>query len=63
MAEELDDTSAALIGHALVRWLIDEDPAALARFVPDLDAGAVDDAKAARIARTLVELLQRFAVA
>jgi hypothetical protein len=63
MPQELDDTSAALIGHALVRWLIDEDPADLARFVPDLDAGAVDDAKAARIAHALVELLQRIAVA
>jgi hypothetical protein len=63
MPQELDDTSAALIGHALVRWLIDEDPAGLARFVPDLDAGAIDDAKAARIAHTLVELLQRISVA
>jgi hypothetical protein len=62
MPEELDDTTAALIGHALVRWLVNEDPAGLARFTPDLDPQAIDDAKAARIAQTLVELLQRLAV-
>jgi hypothetical protein len=59
MPVELDDTTAALIGHALVRWLIDDDPAGVARFVPDLAPGVVDDAKAARIAYTLVDLLQR----
>jgi hypothetical protein len=60
MPEELDDTTAALVGHALVRWLVDEDPASVARFVPDLDPTEVDDAKAARIAHTLVELLRHF---
>jgi hypothetical protein len=62
MAEELDDTTAAELGHALVRWLIDEDPAGLARFVPDLDAGKVDDARAARLAHALVDLLQSLEV-
>jgi hypothetical protein len=63
MPDAIDDTTAALVGHALVRWLIDEDPGSVATFVPDLDAGEVDDAKAARIGRTLVELLQRIDVA
>lgn len=61
--EELDDTTAALVGHALVRFLVDEDPAGLARFVPNLDPGLVDDAKAARIARTVVDILERLEVA
>jgi hypothetical protein len=63
MPEEFDDTTAAELGHALVRWLIDEDPAGLARFVPGLDASAVDDARAARLAQSLVDLLQRLDVA
>jgi hypothetical protein len=63
MAEELDDFTAAEIGHALVRWLVDEDPGGLGRFAPDLDPTEVDDAKAARIAHALVELLQRIDIA
>ena len=63
MPEDLDDTTAAEVGHALLRWLIDADPAGVAGFVPDLDPGAVDDAKAARIGRVLVELLQQLNVA
>jgi len=63
MPEELDDTTAAEIGHALVRWLIDEDPAGLGRFVPELNSAVVDDERAARIAHTLVELLRRLPVA
>jgi hypothetical protein len=62
MPVELDDTTAAEIGHALVRWLVDEDPGGLARFVPDLDPTEVDDSKAARLAHTVVDLLQRFRV-
>jgi hypothetical protein len=62
MAEELDDTTAAMIGHALVRYLVDEDPAGVARFIPDLDPAAVDDAKAARIAHTIVDLLEHFSL-
>jgi hypothetical protein len=63
MPDELDHTTAAEVGHALLRWLIDEDPAGVARFVPDLDAAAVDDARAARVGRTLVDLLQHMDVA
>jgi hypothetical protein len=63
MPDELDDTTAAEIGHALLRWLVDEDPAGLARFVPDLDPGVVDDARAARIGNVLVDLLQHLNVA
>lgn len=62
MPDEIDDTTAAELGHAFVRWLINEDPAGVARFAPDLDATTVDDAKAARIAHALMELLQRFQV-
>lgn len=60
---DIDDTTAAQLGHALVRWLTDEDPATVARFVPDLDPSTIDDAKAARIGRTVLELLQRIDVA
>lgn len=63
MPADLDDTTAALIGHAILRWLIDEDPASVGRYVPDLDVSTIDDAKAARIGHTVVELLQHFAVA
>jgi hypothetical protein len=59
MPQDLDDTTAAEIGHALVRWVIDEDPGEVGRFAPDLDAAAVDDARAARIGHSLVDLLQR----
>jgi hypothetical protein len=60
--EELDDTTAALIGHALVRYLVNEDPAGVARYIPDLDPTIVDDAKAARIAHTMVDLLRNFSL-
>jgi hypothetical protein len=60
---ELDDTTARLLGHALVRWLTDEDPAEVAHFFPDLDPSTIDDAKAMRIGRTVVELLQQIDVA
>ena len=58
MPQVLDDTTAAEIGHALVRWLVDEDAAGVGRFISDLDPTMIDDAKAARIAETLVDLLQ-----
>ena len=61
--EEIDDTTAAQVGHALVRFLVDEDPAGLARFVPNLDPQVIDDAKAARIARSVVDVLERLEVA
>lgn len=63
MPDQLDDTTAAEIGHALLRWIVDNDPAGLARFVPDLDPGVVDDARAARIGNVLVDLLQHLNVA
>lgn len=58
MASELDDTTAAEVGHAFVRWITDEDPAGVARFAPETDPTAVDDARASRIGHTLVDLLQ-----
>jgi len=63
MSDELDDGTAAQVGHALLRWLMDIDPAGVARFIPDLDPGAVDDARAARIGHALVALLQELDVA
>ncbi len=63
MTEEIDDTTASELGHALMRWVIDEDPAHVARFAPDLDASAVDDARAARVGRALAALLQGLDVA
>ena len=41
----------------------ERDPAGISRHLPDLDAATVDDAKAARLGHTLVELLERFVVA
>jgi hypothetical protein len=61
MPEEVDDTTAAEVGHALIRWLTDEDPAGVARFLPEL--GPVDDARAGRIGQAVVALLQRLDVA
>ena len=63
MTEELDDTTATEIGHALVRWLVDTDPAGVARFVPTLAAGSIDDARAGRVGHDLVALLQHLSVA
>ncbi len=63
MTAELDDTTAAEIGHALIRWLTDEDPAGVARFAPDLGAAPVTDARAARVGQALVDLLQHLSVA
>jgi hypothetical protein len=63
MPDEIDDTTAAELGHALIRWLVDEDPAGVAHFAPDLDPSIVDDARAARIGNVLVDLLQHLNVA
>jgi hypothetical protein len=52
---ELTDEHAAAFGHALVRWLTDEDPAAVARFFPDLDPHQVDDRAAADVGRAVLE--------
>jgi hypothetical protein len=59
--EELDDTTAAEVGHALIRWLTDEDPAGVARFLPEL--GPVDDPRAARVGHAVVALLGQLDVA
>lgn len=63
MPEDLDDQTAAAVGHALVRWLIDEDPGGIGNFLPDFVASNIDDAKAARIGSTVIELLQGINVA
>jgi hypothetical protein len=63
MLEEVDDSTAAQVGHALLRWVLNDDPASLTRFVPDLDPTTVDDARAARIGHALVDLLQQLKVA
>jgi hypothetical protein len=63
MADELDDFTAAEIGHAVLRYLVDDDPANVGRFIPDLDPSTVDDEKAARIAYTLVDLLRKVSIA
>jgi hypothetical protein len=63
MPDEIDDTTAAELGHALIRWLVDEDPAGVGQFAPDLDPSIVDDARAARIGNVLVDLLQHLNVA
>ena len=63
MPDELDDVTAAQVGHALLRWLVNEDPAGVGRFLPDVDPSDVDDAKAARIGHTVVELLERLEIA
>jgi hypothetical protein len=57
MAGDIDDTTAAQVGHALVRWVTDEDPGGVARFAPGIDPTTVDDAKAARIGHVLADLL------
>ena len=57
MAGEIDDTTAAQVGHALLRWVTDEDPGGVARFAPGVDPTTVDDAKAARIGHVLADLL------
>jgi cobalamin biosynthesis Mg chelatase CobN len=52
---ELTDAQATAFGHALLRWLTDEDPAAVARFFPDLDPHQVDDRAAADVGRAVLE--------
>ena len=63
MADEIDEVTAAEFGHAFVRWVIDEDPGEVARLLPALDAGTIDDARAARVGRSIVNLLQQIDVA
>lgn len=63
MPQELDDETAAEVGHALVRWITNEDPGGVGNFLPDFVPSDVDDAKAARIGFSVVELLQRLNIA
>ncbi|MFZ0128237.1 MAG: hypothetical protein WB808_05235 [Candidatus Dormiibacterota bacterium] len=60
--EELTDLQAAEFGHAFIRWLINEDPAEVAHFFPDLDPHAVKDKDAAEIGRAVLEdlIAERF---
>ncbi|MFI5284907.1 MAG: hypothetical protein ACHQ4F_01165 [Candidatus Dormibacteria bacterium] len=60
--EELTDLQAAEFGHAFIRWLINEDPAEVAHFFPDLDPHAIKDQDAAEIGRSVLEdlIAERF---
>jgi hypothetical protein len=53
--EQLNDEKAAEFGHAFIRWLVDEDPAGVARFFPGLDPHAIADAKASELGRYVLE--------
>jgi hypothetical protein len=59
---ELNDQQATAFGHAFLRWLTDEDPAAVARLFPNLDVHTVDDAEAGSLGRAVLEdvLAERF---
>ena len=50
--DDLNNEQAAEFGHAFIRWLVDEDPARVARFFPDLDPHAIPDSEASRSAAT-----------
>jgi hypothetical protein len=60
--DELTDEKAAEFGHAFIRWLVDDDPAGVARFFPDLDAHAIVDSEASGLGRFVLEdlLAERF---
>ncbi len=57
MAElkDLTDEKAAEFGHALIRWLTDEDPAGAAHFFAYLDPHTVNDTAASAIGRGVLE--------
>jgi hypothetical protein len=59
---ELTDAQATAFGHALLRWLTDEDPAEVAHLFPELDPHQVDDSSAAEIGRSVLEdlIAERF---
>ena len=60
--DELTDQQAAAFGHAFLRWVVDQDPAAVAHFYPDLDPHQIDDAEASDLGRSVLEdlLAERF---
>jgi hypothetical protein len=53
--DDLTDLQAAEFGHAFVRWLIDEDPAGVAHFFPNVDAHEINDRDATEIGRAVLE--------
>lgn len=53
--DDLNDEKATEFGRAFIRWLVDEDPAGVARFFPDLDPHAIVDSKASEIGRYVLE--------
>ena len=63
MPQEPDDVTATELGHALIRWVVDEDPGGAANFLPDFIPADVDDEKAKRLGYSVLELLQRIDVA
>ncbi|MGA8016272.1 MAG: hypothetical protein WCB85_10185 [Candidatus Dormiibacterota bacterium] len=60
---DIDDTTAAEVGHAVIRCLVNEDPGGIGRFLPAFAPSEVDDAKAARIGQAVIELLEQLTVA
>ena len=60
--DDLTDEKATEFGRTFIRWLTDEDPAGVARFFPQLDPHAIDDAAASDIGRSVLEdlLAERF---
>lgn len=59
MPQEPDDTTATELGHALLRWLVNEDPGGVANFLPGFVPSEIDDAKAMRLGYAVLDLLQR----
>jgi hypothetical protein len=60
--DDLNDEKATEFGRAFIRWLVDEDPAGVARFFPSLDPHAIVDSEASEIGRFVLEdlLAERF---
>jgi hypothetical protein len=59
---DLTDQQATAFGHALLRWLTDEDPAKVTQLFPDLDPHGIDDKEAGEVGRAILEdlLAERF---
>lgn len=60
--DELTDLQATEFGRAFLRWIVDEDPAEVAHFFPDLDPHQVTDSEAAEVGRAVLEdlIAERF---
>lgn len=52
---DLSEEQATEFGHALVRWVTDDDPAGVARLLAGLDPQTTDDDRAAAIGRAVIE--------